>query len=311
MKKIILLLAALAFLTLQNYAQTVTDIDGNVYNVVIIGTHKWLQQDLRARHYNNGDSIPNITDGIQWGHTYTSACCDYNNNPVMAETYGKLYNWYAVTDNRNLCPLGWHVANDADWDELTAYLGGYAVAGGKIKEAGTSHWQSPNTGADNSSGFTARPSGMRFADNNWNGSGFFYGLGLSCHWWTTVPFFDSVVYVRAIYYDTARLSYELFSMSYGFPVRCVNDTSTASINENEIKNFIRIYPNPSSELIIIECPENKGLNLYIYNDIGDLVMHRESSGSKEEINISALPAGVYIIKVTGMDWTVQRKIIKE
>src|SRR5690606_33259564 len=107
------------------------------------------------------DVIPQVTDPTIWGNLTTGAWCYYNNDPANEIIYGKLYNWYAVNDPRGLAPVGWHIPSDSEWTILTDYLGGFEVAGGKMKETGTTHWANPNIGADNSSGFTGLPGGYR------------------------------------------------------------------------------------------------------------------------------------------------------
>ena len=116
-------------ITLYTVGSTVTDIDNNVYNTVIIGTQIWLKENLKVTKYRNSDTI-----------TTTWA---YNGNESNVSTYGRLYDWYAATDSRGLCPTGWHLPTDAEWTTLTDYLEGLSVAGGKLKEAGTTHWNSP------------------------------------------------------------------------------------------------------------------------------------------------------------------------
>jgi uncharacterized protein (TIGR02145 family) len=140
---------------------TVTDIDGNIYHTVTIGTQVWMVENLKTTKYRNGDSIPNVMDSLEWHDLAMGAYCNYNNDAIYSNTYGRLYNWYAVTDSRNIAPIGWHVPTKAEWATLTTYLGGESAAGGKLKETGTLHWISPNNGADNSSGFTALPGGYR------------------------------------------------------------------------------------------------------------------------------------------------------
>jgi uncharacterized protein (TIGR02145 family) len=141
---------------------TVTDYDGNVYNTVQIGTQDWMQENLKTTSYNNGDPIPNVTDNLTWAGLYSEAYCWYNNNEAAYKNiYGALYTIYAAGDVRNICPTGWHTASDEDWTILTDFLSGSTVAGGKLKETGTTHWTDPNTGATNSSGLTIMPGGNR------------------------------------------------------------------------------------------------------------------------------------------------------
>ncbi len=130
---------------------TVSDIEGNTYKTIKIGTQTWMAENLKTTKYKDGSEIPNITNNG-----------DYDNNPANSETYGRLYNWYTVDDDKGVCPEGWHVPDDAEYTVLTDYLGGESVAGGKMKETGTEHWNSPNTGATNESGFTGLPRGVFF-----------------------------------------------------------------------------------------------------------------------------------------------------
>ena len=142
------------------------DIDGNIYPVVKIGTQIWTTKNLATTKYRDGTSISGPTySGAAWALA-TEAYCWYSDNYATYGTvYGALYNWYAVSDAKNIAPLGWHVATDAEWTTLTTYLGGESVAGGKLKEAGTSHWNTPNTEATNETGFTSLPGGYRYDYN--------------------------------------------------------------------------------------------------------------------------------------------------
>ena len=154
------------------------DRDGNVYSTVKIGTQVWMVENLKTTRYSNGDLIGTTTPAssdirsedtpkYQWA---------YDGNESNVATYGRLYTWYAVNDSRNVCPDHWHVPTQAEWTTLTDYLGGQSISGGKLKEAGTTHWMSPNTGATNETGFTALPGGYRLS------SGGFGGLGSDGAW---------------------------------------------------------------------------------------------------------------------------------
>lgn len=170
---------------------TVTDIDGNEYDTVQIGTQVWMAENLRTTKYANGDPIPNVTDDTQWTNLTTGAWCHYNNDSQYENPYGKLYNWYAVDDSRNVCPTGWHVPTDEEWTTLIDYLdpnaqgGGITpnTAGGKMKSTGTEYWLSPNVDATNESGFSGLPGGWRYYD------AIFEYVSLTSDWWssTTVP----------------------------------------------------------------------------------------------------------------------------
>ena len=158
---------------------SVTDIDGNVYKTIKIGDQLWMAENLKVTRYNNEDSIPHITDPGMWAELNSGAYSIYENDTNNVSIYGLLYNWHAVTDNRKIAPVGWHVPTDDEWKELEMYLGmsqsdaddvGWRGTdeGGKLKETGTAHWISPNTGATNESGFTALPSGNRFYDGTFS-----------------------------------------------------------------------------------------------------------------------------------------------
>ncbi len=152
----------------QTYGSGVTDIDGNTYTTVIIGTQEWMASNLRTSRYNNGDPIPNVTNDAAWWALTSGAWSNYNNNSSNDAIYGKLYNWFAVDDSRQLCPTGWEIPSNEDLDSLASFLGGGNWQGGKLKEVGFSHWLSPNTGATDQYGFSLLPAGSRedglFAD---------------------------------------------------------------------------------------------------------------------------------------------------
>ncbi|MBB5397314.1 FISUMP domain-containing protein [Mucilaginibacter sp. AK015] len=188
----------------------VIDIDGNIYKTVNIGNQVWLVTNLKVTHYRNGDAIPNITDDNDWPQTNQGAYCNYDNNNSLAEIYGRLYNFNAVKDTRNICPVGWRVPTDADWKALYQYLGTTNISGGKMKEAGTAHWRSPNTGATNSSGFTGLPAGYR--------SGVYYGIGSTTIFWSDA----TSSYTAVLSFDTelAGGSANKGGMA-GFSVRCI------------------------------------------------------------------------------------------
>ena len=202
----------------QDYPQTVTDIDGNVYKTVKIGNQVWMAENLKVTRYRNGDPIPYVTDNSQWANLSSGAYCNYDNNTSYAAKYGRLYNWSAVKDRRGLAPAGWRVPTDADWQKLIDYLGGESVAGDKLKEAGITYWKSPNTTANNASGFTALPGGYRHY-----GNGTFDLIGLSAYWWSSTEYSSASPWYRLLSYSPSAV-FRLYSRTqYGFSVRCVRD----------------------------------------------------------------------------------------
>jgi uncharacterized protein (TIGR02145 family) len=187
---------------------------------VSICNKEWTTKNLDVDHYRNGDIIPQVTDPTAWSNLTTGAWCYYNNDPEFGSIYGKLYNSYAVTDPRGLAPLCWHIPSDAEWDSLANCLGGINIASGKMKEIGTAHWLSPNTGADNSSGFTALPGGYRTND------GVFYNFSIGYFWSSTVTSTNDV-WFRMLFYNSSSLFKTFVVYPLGnrnaYSVRCLRD----------------------------------------------------------------------------------------
>jgi uncharacterized protein (TIGR02145 family) len=197
---------------------TVIDIDSNVYHTVTIGKQVWMVENLKTTRYRNGDPIHIITMAPEWDNLTFGACCDYANTPGNSKIYGKLYNWYAVNDSRKIAPVGWHVPTTAEWNTLVNYLGGEKVACGKLKETGTNHWYSPNTGATNESGFTALPGGSRFY------SGQFLQMGAIGFWWSSTKSSSGYAYFINLSFDEGSLGYyKYLRLNGGLSVRCVKD----------------------------------------------------------------------------------------
>lgn len=207
-----------SFKTSSTSGSTVTDIDGNVYNTVTIGTQVWMLENLKTTRYRNGESIPNVTGGAPWMALTTGAYCLYDNLSSSKATYGALYNWYAVNDSRNIAPTGWHVPSDTEWQTLATYLGGVLVAGGKMKEVGTSHWTYESLNTTNSSGFTALPGGYIHTLD-----GKFYGLGESGMWWSRTAYDANYAWKFDINAYGAVLMTANVNKRNGYSVRCLKD----------------------------------------------------------------------------------------
>ena len=181
-----------------------------------------MAENLKTTHYGNGNPIPNVTDDIQWynlpnGANNTGAYCNNNNDASNATIYGRLYNWYAVTDGRKLCPTGWHVPSDAEWVTLTTFLGGEDIAGCKMKESGIVHWAAPNTSATNESGFSGLPGGFR------SPQGEFGSVGSFGFWWSSSKDNDSFPLHRLLYYRIGTVTRKGAGVNYGESVRCLKD----------------------------------------------------------------------------------------
>jgi len=262
---------------------TITDIDGNVYNITAIGTQVWMKENLKVTKYCNGDLIgttapatSSFTGEAEFQWSYNEAITEFSNslaplisggagnlsfdqmvkagiikqskrisyeNQISAlgipynsnmtasevsntcdsisasipEVYGRLYTWYAIVDIRNVCPTGWHIPTDTEWATLISYLGGDASAGGKLKESGSLHWNSPNTGATNESGFNALPAGWRKIF----GGDSFMEFGIYGYWWSSTEVNPTNALYRAIHYDSGAILRNNFDKRSGFSVRCL------------------------------------------------------------------------------------------
>ena len=199
-------------------AQTVTDIDGNIYKTITIGTQMWMDENLKATHFRNGDAIPNITDSMTWSNLSKGAYCYYDTLKINIPVYGLLYNWYAITDSRNICPAEWHIPGHVELITLTDFLGGEHLAGAKLKEKGFVHWRRPNTGATNETGFTALPAGFRSYE------AVFYDLGYYGFWWCSSKGSEGGAWGYGMYYFYGDVNMDSSEKTNGFSVRCIKDS---------------------------------------------------------------------------------------
>jgi len=280
------------FLFKNTISQTISDIDGNTYNTVIIGNQTWMKENLKTSRYLNGDTIKYISNTNQWQNNTGAAYTIYNNDFTNDSIYGKLYTWYAVTDPRGVCPEGWKIPSDEDWTILTDFLGGSNIAGGKMKEAGNNHWQAPNTGADNNSGFTALPAGMRA----FNGD--FYHLGELTGWWSSTEYDQYYAWMRDVFYDSQVLNRSLGKL-VGFSCRCIKDFNSSYTKLNNVPPLI--YPNPAKNILYINT--NLILSIKISSISGNIELNY-SNISKNTIDINYLSNGYYFAIITLKDNSV-------
>lgn len=204
--------------------------DGNEYNWVQIGDQVWMAENLAYL-----PSVNMVADGSEDAAGSYYYVYGYDGTNVAEAkatgnyaTYGVLYNWTAAMDGeassktnpsgiQGVCPAGWHLPSDAEWTELTVYLGGTSEAGGKLKETGTTHWTSPNTGATNETGFTALPGGNR------DYYGTFYDIGYYGYWWSATENYARYAWGRYMYYNNYSVGRDYNGKELGFSVRCVRD----------------------------------------------------------------------------------------
>ena len=295
-----------------------TDIDGNVYNSVIIGTQEWVSENLNVSKYNDGTIIPQVTDPTAWSNLTTGAWCYYDNDPANGSIYGKLYNYYAVagihdndpnTPNKFLAPAGWHVPTDVEWTTLSTFVGGSTVSnigvissvGGLFKSTGTSLWQIPNTSATNSTGFTGLPGGMRGA-NNFS----FYTINLHGFWWSSTPINNNEVWNRGLSYDNNDVwrTYWFCTKPEGYSVRLLNDTlfsdSPTNIETIEGKTM-NIYPNPATDYVVFDLGNfttSGNWNYTIKNTIGQEIKKGEISSQQTMIYLNDIKGkGLFLVHI--------------
>lgn len=201
---------------------TVVDIDGNVYHSVKIGTQTWFVENLKVKHFNNGVILKyqhKIEDILSGDTSSFGTYSVYDNDSINIERYGLLYNWYALNDSQKLCPNGWHVPKDEEWQTLELFLG--INAGGKLKDTSSIFWETPNSGATNGVGFKALGCGYRDG-----GGGIYSGVGKVCYFWSSsennLHDLDGT-WVRELEYNNSNIGKYNYSKSFGFSVRCIKD----------------------------------------------------------------------------------------
>jgi uncharacterized protein (TIGR02145 family) len=208
-----------------NYG-SLKDIDGNIYKTIQIGPQTWMAENLKATKYNDGSPITFVGPTDMWFVTGKAEYCWFANSDIrFRNTYGALYNWYAV-NSLKLCPVGWHVPEDSEWQVLKDYLGGAAYIGNKIKETGGIHWFNPDINTTNESGFTALPGGYRnfegtfksqSANNIWKGT--------EAYWWTSTMAYSQGAFYMAIFAGSNSLLKSSWRFEMGHSVRCVKNNN--------------------------------------------------------------------------------------
>jgi len=257
--------------TTEDLNNTVTDIDGNEYHTVTIGTQVWMVENLKTTRYRNGDVIPNVSSSVDWSNQTTGAYSNYNNNDANGNKYGRLYNGYAVSDSRNIAPAGWHVPTDEEWVVLKEYLAANLGTSGSVAKtmASNKDWASSTNeraiGNDltknNSSGFTAMPGGYRLDD------GAFNPIGYVGFWWSSTGVLfsstleDEKLYVWGLDCDEEFMKEMGIPASYGYSVRCIRNSDkdeTINIPGPDIY-FTFKYPDNN----ILTVPALRGYSIWV------------------------------------------------
>ena len=307
----------------------IADADSNYYNIVTIGTQTWMAENLKTASYINGDYIEttnpftlNVSSEIKPGYQWL-----YNGDEANLDNYGRLYTWYTVTDNRKVCPPGWHIPSDAEWTTLTSFLGGTSVAGGRLKSTGTIEgrnglWQSPNNGATDDIGFSAHPGGYR------NESGGFMNIGISASFWTSSEYSSLQAYYISLHTENIQTSRINSYKVSGLSVRCIKDseqTPTAIPSFKDVdpgsNSFnisinttwkVSVFPNPSDGILTIQSHNifSGDALLEIIDYYGRTVYTRplESTGY-QEIDLSHISGGIYILIIRNNDKLYFRKVV--
>lgn len=212
----ILIIASIDKTAIAQNIESVVDQDGNNYKTIKISNQTWMVENLRTTKYNDGTAIPLVTDKDIWIILSTPAYCWYNNDTIYKNLYGALYNGYAVNSDK-LCPYGWHISTDAEWTILIELLGGENIAGGKLKELGTTHWSEPNSEATNESRFSALPGGTRYIN------GMFFTIENIGYWWTFTGSNVLNGWYRSMSSTNGAVSRNYLDSTNGFSVRCVKN----------------------------------------------------------------------------------------
>jgi uncharacterized protein (TIGR02145 family) len=214
------ILLAISFVMLNGCGkERVVDADGNKYGTIRIGEHLWMEENLKTTRFNDGTPIEMVTGYEEWAELESPAYCWYNNDSTHRDTYGALYNWYAVETGK-LCPEGWHVPTHNEWSSMVP-----SYIGGALKETGTLHWRSPNTGATNQTGFSALPGGYRSYQGTFNlirASGYWWSSS-KANWYSSSEEDTDRVIFRSLQHNNPTLVRHISEKTNGFSVRCVKD----------------------------------------------------------------------------------------
>jgi len=278
----------------------VSDIDGNMYKTVVIDSLVWFAENLKVTRFQNGDSIPHVSDSASWSGLTVPGMCSYKNDTAFDCPYGKLYNFYVASDTRNPCPSGWRVPSLTDFNNLINHFdpasnGGAPsnlpnTAGGYLKSTGFAYWQSPNTSATNLSGFSAIPNGGRnnagvFSFTNNSAASFWYSsqVGPGMGFFLQLPYNQEFA-VRNAYFS-----------GYGCCIRCVTEASTLNLIDLEKAQF-DVFPNPASETIQLNVNRSLVGKEYLLSDLaGRLIQKNRVLSEQTTLSITALPSGMYLL----------------
>ena len=297
--------------------ESMTDIDGNVYETVQIGDQTWMAENLRVTHYRNGDTIPKVTDSTAWANLTSSGFCNYDNNDANADVYGSLYNGYAVNDNRNIAPPGWHIPSDDEWKELEM------AQGMSQADADAESWRGTNEGSKlagnadlwttgslendaefGNSGFNALPSGYRHYDPG-NSSGYF-SLGDFAYFRNATEVENNFTGYRLLHYGLSSIQRSFLNPNYGFSVRCVkNDPDFVEIPQNliatPIGNAIILDWDGTGEIDLVKYRIYRGIETTAYTLIDSVTTGSPITSTYTDNNVTNGTTYYYSIKAVDAD----------
>ncbi len=305
--KILLVISAVALTSLSAQTDSITDREGNVYQTVQIGDQWWMAENLRVTQFANGDQIPQLTNATEWANTLKGAYCYYGNKTYFADTYGNLYNWYTVEDERGVCPVGWHVATDEDWIIMEMHLGMSAEEaermtawrgtdeGDKIKDE--------SFGGNNSAGFTALGTGYRDPE------GIFKAMGTDNDYWTSTPY-DNRGNTEGVLHgllNTNPSTVRNFHVpGYGFCIRCVRDEAVQVKNQTPLPDS-RVFPNPAGDQLFVRNAD--GNHLTIRNISGQTVLTESVTSPDHQVDMSNLSEGTYLVSISDQEEVKTTRVI--
>ena len=300
------------------HAQTVVDNEGNVYHTIKIGEQIWMKENLKVTHYNNGDTINEIKDSVDWVNQSAGAWCYFNNDPKNGEDYGLLYNGFSVTDSRGIAPQGWHIPGDDEWKLLEIYLGmpkstvdlsdwRGSNEGAMLKETDTLHWKWPTgNAASNSTGFTALGNGWR---NHFNPPGYtsFVNLNATGQWWSST-LDNSELWIRNLCVYHTDIYRTHYPEQHGCAIRCIKNTNTG-LNFKSGCSSQALIVNNKNKYIVIEI-FGEQFDIDLYDIFGKTVYTNKSVFSNLYIEVPTLSAGVYFVSIkTQTDHYIRKFII--
>ena len=296
-----------------SYGQ-ISDIDGNTYKTTVIDDKVWFSENLKVTRFQNGDTIPQVSDSAMWSGLTGPGMCSYKNDTAFDCPYGKLYNHHVARDPRNPCPSGWRVPSMTDLYDLIFFLDPNAnvqqpgnqpnTAGGRLKSAGLSYYQPPNAGATNSSGFSAIPNGGRNPQGQ-----FSLSYNAAASYWLSTEVGPGMGFFLELAYPQDYAVRNAYFSGYGACIRCVTDLSTVNINESLIPTF-NVYPNPADEYITINSDKLMIGKEYVISDFTGRQLLRGIILSEDmTVSIIELPSGMYFLSFPSSSLSAS-KIIK-